>query len=107
MSEMPERIYINKDPYSWGMYGCSHSPVNGASEYIRADMTPKLIPLADAMELVEALNEIQMWSSFPRAKLHDGTECSYGVAYGSNGERDFMRKKATEALSAFRAKHGG
>ena len=47
----------------------------------------------------EALERIAAWSSFPTATLRDGTKCSYGAAYGSNGERDYMREVARAALA--------
>lgn len=45
-----------------------------------------------------ALDRIYKWDSFPEAELRDGTKCSYLFAYGSNGERDYMRALAKDAL---------
>jgi len=48
-----------------------------------------------------ALRRIERWfGEFPPSGRHydDGTEMSYGAAFGSNGERDFMRKVARDAL---------
>lgn len=54
-----------------------------------------------ARKLEIALERIERWfGEFPEATLHDGTKCSYGAAYGSNGERDFMRKIAKDALNS-------
>lgn len=45
-----------------------------------------------------ALQRIEKWhGEFPSASFQ-GREVSYALAYGSNGERDFMRNIATEAL---------
>lgn len=44
-----------------------------------------------------ALAKIEKWhGEFPPSDRHwpDGTEMSYGAAFGSNGERDFMREIA-------------
>jgi hypothetical protein len=47
-----------------------------------------------------ALERIKKWfGEFPIAKCVDGTEMSYYTAYGSMGERDFMRGVAREALN--------
>lgn len=66
MTEMPEKIWINKDPYGWGMYGCSHSPieVKGSNEYTRSDT------IREPQELVEALR----W--FVKAIDEDNTNIS-------------------------------
>lgn len=47
----------------------------------------------------EALEFIAAWDSFPRVANADGTTTSYGVAYGSNGQRDYMRNIASKALA--------
>jgi len=47
--------------------------------------------------LKKALQTIEKWE-FPPVKDKHGEPSSYGVEYGSNGERDFMRKKAEVAL---------
>lgn len=49
-----------------------------------------------------ALKRIAKWfDEFPPTgrKWNDGTEMSYSAAFGSNGERDYMRKVASDALS--------
>jgi hypothetical protein len=46
--------------------------------------------------LEKALTFIVNWK-LPRVKTEDG-DFSHGVAYGSNGERDYMRKVAKDAL---------
>lgn len=48
-----------------------------------------------------ALEKIGRWQGeFPHTEqFHaDGTEMSYGWCYGSNGERDYMRQIARQAL---------
>lgn len=52
--------------------------------------------------LEEALRTIARWdhNTFPRVpdRQNPGETISYGFAYGSNGERDFMRNIALKAL---------
>ena len=56
-----------------------------------------------ARRIEAAAQRVAQWTGFPRAKLHDGTPCSYGVAYGSNGERDYMRELLRTALAKERS----
>lgn len=53
-------------------------------------------------KMEDALRTIARWdrSTFPRVPdtTRPGETKSYGVAYGSNGERDFMRQIALNAL---------
>lgn len=49
--------------------------------------------------LKKALKAIENWE-FPPVKGKHGEPSSYRVEYGSNGERDFMRKKAQDALKS-------
>jgi hypothetical protein len=55
-------------------------------------------------QLREALEFIERWSheSFPRTgrTWEDGSPMSYSAAFGSNGERDYMRGIARTALAA-------
>jgi len=45
-----------------------------------------------------ALEKIARWfGEFPTVVDRDGNQSSYGAAYGSNGERDFMRDIAAAA----------
>lgn len=46
-----------------------------------------------------ALVAIEKWEDFPPVTMH-GRTFTYGFAYGSNGERDFMRSIARSALAA-------
>jgi len=47
-----------------------------------------------------ALERIERWfGEFPEVKDSNGKVTSYAVAYGSNGERDFIRTIARKALS--------
>jgi hypothetical protein len=59
----------------------------------------------------KALRVIQKWQLPSTGKLWDhGTymePMSYGACYGSNGERDFMRNVANEALSAGEGENPG
>lgn len=53
-------------------------------------------------KLTHALQTIMTWDkqTFPKVQdLHDPTKFwNYGFAYGSNGERDYMRSIAAEAM---------
>jgi len=49
----------------------------------------------------EALKIIALWyGQFPPAWDRDGTPSTYGLQYGSNGERDYMRSIALKALNS-------
>lgn len=53
-------------------------------------------------EIVAALAKIEKWfGEFPETgrKWDDGEPMSYSATFGSNGERDYMRQVAREALS--------
>jgi len=51
------------------------------------------------VRLREALTRIEKWiGEFPEVEMRDGKMGSYGYAYGSNGERDYMRAVARKAL---------
>jgi len=57
--------------------------------------------VARVAELERALRRIEKWfGEFPPSERHwpDGAEMSYGIAFGSNGERDYMRTIARAAL---------
>lgn len=63
----------------------------------------------DVAQLVEALEQIERWDGFPSTgEVWEGSgePVSYGAAFGSNGERDFMRGVARKALAAYH-KQGG
>jgi len=62
----------------------------------------------DAGALREALRKIADWELPPSGKRWPDTAApmSYGAAYGSNGERDYMREVARAALSATPAPTG-
>ena len=62
--------------------------------------------IAEAESTIEALREalrrIERWfGEFPSTGKvwTDGTPMSYGAAYGINGERDYMRQVARDALT--------
>jgi len=73
-------------------------------------------PAPDALRVaVEALEKIERWhGEFPETgefwlnddKTPSERPISYGSAYGSNGERDFMRSVARQALAALQAEQG-
>jgi hypothetical protein len=51
--------------------------------------------------LEAALRQIEGWRDFPDSghKWPDGRPIKYSTAFGSNGERDYMRSVARRALS--------
>lgn len=54
---------------------------------------------AENAGLKSACERVSMWNDFPQATLRStGEVVPYVVAYGSNGERDYMRNIATTAL---------
>jgi hypothetical protein len=54
--------------------------------------------LVDFDRMRNALEAIAAWK-LPTGQFHDdGTPKSYGYCWGSNGERDYMRKLANLAL---------
>lgn len=56
---------------------------------------------AERDRLREALCVIAKWKLPPSGKTwDDGTPMSYGAAFGSNGERDYVRTVASNALAA-------
>lgn len=74
--------------------------LNGENEKLRAAQSA-IAPNVEAMR--KALERIERWfGEFPPTadKWPDGSAVSYGAAYGSNGERDYMRKVAREALAS-------
>ena len=49
--------------------------------------------------MTEALKSIAEWREFPSVNGRDGKPSTYATEYGSNGERDFMRREAQGALT--------
>jgi hypothetical protein len=76
------------------------------------DPSERFIEFARELEeennkLREALERIAKWfDEFPPSNrfYDDGEEMSYGCAFGSNGERDYMRGIAKAALGETNAK---
>ncbi len=56
---------------------------------------------AEILTLRNALVRVADWNSFPLTgkKTESGREESFGSLHGSNGERDFMRQLALDALA--------
>ncbi len=73
-----------------------------ADTHYAALATGALALAARNRRLVEALLAIERWGPFPPSgrKWEDGKPMSYGTAFGSNGERDYMREIARVALLA-------
>ena len=46
-----------------------------------------------------ALQTIERWREFPAVTTRGGLPSTYGIEYGSNGERDYMRLIAREVLA--------
>jgi hypothetical protein len=75
---------------------------NKSANAVRGALTVALVlcPLHEhAEDLYEALQQIENWK-FPKSgkRWPNGKEMSYSAAFGSNGERDFMREIARKAL---------
>ena len=68
-------------------------PEYAASTIVRLD--------AEIERLREVLEIIERWKDFPESDhtWGDGTPMSYGAAFGSIGERDYMRGIARAALA--------
>lgn len=96
------------------------SETEAASRKEAADMIAALhaeLTAANAREagLRKALEVIREWTAFPPSgrfwRNGDGTISArpmpYGAAFGSNGERDFMRQVARAALASAPAQNEG
>ena len=104
----PKGYYVYK-PY-WGCIARPHqdSPQWPHQEenmrFIAAapDMIALINEQAKTIELlVGAIQRVIKWKGeFPESErfYDDGTQMSYGAAYGSNGERDYMRDKLKQTL---------
>jgi hypothetical protein len=60
----------------------------------------------DSQDLTEQLERSIQALKLVHPYLFDGTEMSYGLAFGSNGERDFMRSIVRTALTKARLARG-
>lgn len=84
---------------------CMEQAVNGWKNFAYALLREAEAARPEAeriLRLEDALRKIARWhGEFPPSgfKLEGGEEMSYGMAYGSNGERDYMRKIALAALN--------
>lgn len=70
------------------------------AEFATQDLRIQLDAALAALKVKdEALDTIERWRDFPstRDKWLDGSPVSYGAAFGSNGERDYMRQLARAA----------
>ena len=90
---------INRLAKFLGFRGTSDDVIEQAADIIKRFIREREQAEARVNVLEAALERIEKWfGEFPPAKLDDVTPCSYGFAFGSNGERDFMRNIAREAL---------
>lgn len=91
---MPWKRWSELDSYVRSLCRALDAHENGL--VMRSAVLP---PNVEAMRA--ALQKIARWhNEFPTALDRDGKPCSYGLAYGSNGERDYMRQVALDALAA-------
>lgn len=68
-------------------------------------LAKQLMSTDPVVALVTALEQIERWDGFPSTNETwegSGKPVSYSAAFGSNGERDFMRGVASVALAAYR-----
>lgn len=86
----------------WADKGALHVDAMGYDYEALARVAPRLYA---------ALERVESWTFPPSGRFwnnDDGTlsdrPMSYGAAYGSNGERDFMRAIAADALDLVRVK---
>lgn len=77
-----------------------HATPLGGETWIGLDLTDRATLIAAVRARGKALETIEAWSDFPETgkTWNDGTAMVYGVCYGSNGERDYMRGIAKKAL---------
>lgn len=69
------------------------------SVHAETGCTPREL-VAQRTELLAALERIERWfGEFPAVTGRDGNPSRYGVEYGSNGERDYMRGVARDAIA--------
>ncbi|WCD42733.1 hypothetical protein KQCUZIGB_CDS0013 [Pectobacterium phage Ymer] len=74
-----------------GIYQCDGCKVKQSFTQIQDLIT-------ENTRMADALMQIYKWD-LPVVEVAGGDVISYGSAYGSNGERDFMRQVAQDALS--------
>lgn len=96
-----ERVYAGKsetprcDALFREHYGRDGAPTELDDLYTLARALEK-----ETARLRLALSKIARWyGEFPKVVDPEGKKCSYAAAYGSNGERDYMRMVAQDALS--------
>ena len=104
--EVVAYLHTFKETPECGVVSLNHD----ASCTSTMDITEPLIRLSDyealqaaSEALVGSLEQIERWDGFPsigEVWEESGEPVSYGAAFGSNGERDFMREVARKALAA-------
>lgn len=78
----------------------------GEADYTHCERIVECVNALDGLDpaalagLIEVVRRIVRWDSFPNVVDRKGELTPYGLAYGSNGERDFMRDLASKALAA-------
>ncbi len=78
-----------------------------ANFYSEANPATITALLADLDAAVSMLEKVAEWGPFPRVpdvySDEPGATISYGLAYGSNGERDYIRGEVRATLSQIKA----
>lgn len=103
MSNMPK---WNKDNYSNWREWAIHCYKTGREEcdIIKAENEQLK---EQVKELLTTLEKIKMWE-MPESRIYLDKEktkqLSYGAAYGSNGERDYIKSLAVKAINKVAAK---
>ncbi|MEH5087739.1 hypothetical protein PO467_03970 [Enterobacter kobei] len=73
--------------------------ISDMATQLDAQLARSNVLAAENAGLKAACERVSMWNEFPQATLRStGEVVPYVVAYGSNGERDYMRNIATTAL---------
>lgn len=101
LEENPEGAYVRHGDYAALEQRLIESERYGRQTDITIDnLELKLAQMAaENAGLKAACERVSMWDGFPQATLRStGEIVPYVVAYGSNGERDYMRNIAALAL---------
>ena len=94
-----ESAHDDEAPTSRDAVDLAHADL--MSDFTAADCKLALSLLADRARMEKALERIERWfGEFPETgdTWEDGSPVSYATLYGSNGERDYMREIARQAL---------
>lgn len=104
---LKERIEKALEDFTKGRASMHVPPLDTDVDVVLAECSDRLSELearcaalaAENAGLKAACERVSMWNDFPQAALRStGEVVPYVVAYGSNGERDYMRNIAATAV---------